>query len=43
LKKDELVETRRDVGGCLFSCRGEEGEIGEGRGGEGRVDDRVIY
>jgi len=32
------VEMRRDVGGCLFSCRGEEGEIREGR-----VDDQVTY
>ena len=32
---------RRDVGGggvCLFSCKGEKGEIREGR-----VDSQVIY
>jgi len=41
-----LEKSRKDHGGwggvglgaVLFSCRGEEGEIGEGR-----IDDRFIY
>jgi len=32
------VEIRRDVGGCLFNYKGEEGEIREGR-----IDGQVIY